>query len=63
MPYVAEFLAAFPERLDNAGGEDAGLLSVGQALRVALARALMRTRTFFCLRSSAPVLMSAASGW
>lgn len=41
--YVAEFLAALPDGLDSAVGEDAGLLSVGQAQRVALARALIRT--------------------
>ncbi|MEN3258979.1 cysteine/glutathione ABC transporter permease/ATP-binding protein CydD [Sodalis endosymbiont of Spalangia cameroni] len=40
--YVAEFLAGLPDGLDSAVGEDAGLLSVGQAQRVALARALIR---------------------
>lgn len=40
--YVTEFLAGLPDGLDSAVGEDAGLLSVGQAQRVALARALIR---------------------
>lgn len=40
--YVAEFIAGLPDGLDSAVGEDAGLLSVGQAQRVALARALIR---------------------
>lgn len=40
--YVAEFLAQLPQGLDTPIGEDAARLSVGQAQRVAVARALIR---------------------
>ncbi|QPR27557.1 cysteine/glutathione ABC transporter permease/ATP-binding protein CydD [Edwardsiella hoshinae] len=40
--YVAEFLDQLPQGLDTPIGEDAARLSVGQAQRVAVARALIR---------------------
>ena len=40
--YVAEFLTQLPQGLDTPIGEDAARLSVGQAQRVAVARALIR---------------------
>ncbi|MCC3701108.1 cysteine/glutathione ABC transporter permease/ATP-binding protein CydD [Rouxiella badensis] len=39
--YIDEFLPRLPEGLDTAVGEDAARLSVGQAQRVAVARALL----------------------
>jgi len=40
--YVQEFLSKLPYGLDSNVGEDANMLSVGQAQRVALARAILR---------------------
>lgn len=40
--YVQEFLSKLPDGLDSNVGEDANMLSVGQAQRVALARAILR---------------------
>ncbi len=40
--YVDEFLPSFPEGLETLVGENAARLSVGQAQRVAVARALLR---------------------
>lgn len=47
--YVSEFLSLLPEGLDTAVGEDAARLSVGQAQRVAVARALLSTCSLLLL--------------
>ncbi len=47
--YVSEFLSLLPEGLDTAIGEDAARLSVGQAQRVAVARALLSTCSLLLL--------------
>jgi len=61
--YVSEFLPALPQGLETLVGEHAARLSVGQAQRVAVARALISPRRLLLLDEPGASLDSQSEQW